>query len=112
MHGILDPEHKSPSTSLFERLLPIQFECTKSAILIGNMDLKTALVVQIVEANGIYSITKSRSPMDYYKATVDFALRKPQISLKDNVDFNQGQITDNEKKESGRTRYNVCVCVI
>ncbi|KAG1054268.1 hypothetical protein G6F43_003711 [Rhizopus delemar] len=103
MHGIIDPEHKSPSTSLFERLLPIQFECTKSAILIGNMDLKTALIVQIVEANGIYSITKSRSPMDYYKATVDFALRKPQISLKDNIDFNQGQSTDNEKKESGRS---------
>ncbi|KAI9251058.1 hypothetical protein BY458DRAFT_559573 [Sporodiniella umbellata] len=96
----MDSENREINTSLFERLLPIQFECTKAAVLIGNMELKTALVIQMVQANGIYSISDARSSMDYYKSTIDFALRKPQISLKNNVDFNQRHDMDNETKES------------
>lgn len=90
LHGILDPENQIPinvDTSLMERLLPIQFECTEGAVMIGNTELKSMLVVKTTQANGIYSITKSRSSLDYYKSVVDVILRKPQFSLKDNMDY-------------------------
>ncbi|CEI92101.1 hypothetical protein RMCBS344292_06374 [Rhizopus microsporus] len=99
-------------TSLFERLLPIQFECTKGAVLIGNMELKTILVFQMVQANGIYSITKPRSSMDCYKSTVDFAVRKPQISLKDNVDFSQVRDMEDVAKEKDHSRYIYLIFII
>lgn len=90
LHGTFDPENQIPinvDTSLMERLLPIQFECTEGAVMIGNTELKSMLVCKTTQANGIYSITKSRSPLDYYKSVIDVILRKPQFSLKDNMDY-------------------------
>lgn len=90
VRGTLDPESQTPihvDNSLMERLMPFQFECTTGAVMIGNMELKSMMVVTLSEASGIYSITKSRSSMDFYKSVFDFVLRKPQINIKDNMDF-------------------------
>ncbi|CAO3610069.1 unnamed protein product [Mucor hiemalis] len=90
IRGTLDPESQTPihvDNSLMERLMPFQFECTTGAVMIGNMELKSMMVVKLSQASGIYSITKARSSMDYYKSVFDFVIRKPQISLKDNMDF-------------------------
>ncbi|KAI8376427.1 uncharacterized protein BYT42DRAFT_386187 [Radiomyces spectabilis] len=70
-----------------ERLMPIQFECTTGAVIIGNMELRTMILLQVAQANGIWSTVPSRSSMDYYKSVFDLVLRKPQLSLKDNMDF-------------------------
>ncbi|KAG0173076.1 hypothetical protein DFQ30_008982 [Apophysomyces sp. BC1015] len=86
----LDPESQAPigiETSLMERLMPIQFECTTGAIIIGNAELPTIIVVEAAQANGIWSTVPSRTTMDYYKSVIDLVLRKPQISFKDNVDY-------------------------
>ncbi|KAI9475562.1 MAG: hypothetical protein EXX96DRAFT_506047 [Benjaminiella poitrasii] len=88
-----DPESQTPTlqdsttNSLMERLIPLQFECTTGAVMIGNTDIKSMLVCKVSQASGIYSLTKSRSSMDYYKSVIDFVLRKPQILLKDNMDY-------------------------
>lgn len=90
IRGTLDPESQTPihvDNSLMERLMPFQFECTTGAIMIGNTELKSMLVWQVSKADGIYSITKSRSAMDFYKSVFDLVLIKPQISMKDNMDF-------------------------
>ncbi|KAI8968020.1 hypothetical protein BDF20DRAFT_203466 [Mycotypha africana] len=80
-----------PSTdeepSLLEKLMPLQFQCTTGAIMIGNTDLKSMLVLKLSQASGIYTKAKSRSPMDYYKTVADCILRKVQISMKNNMDF-------------------------
>jgi hypothetical protein len=87
----IDPESQTPmnvdNNSLMERLLPVQFECTTGAIMIGNTELKSMLVWKVSQASGTYFITKSRSGMDFYKSVVDLVIRKPQISLKDNMDY-------------------------
>lgn len=89
--GAVDPESQTPmnvdNNSLMERLMPFQFECTTGAIMIGNTELKSMLVWTVAQAGGTYSITKSRSSMDYYKTIVDVVLTKPQVSLKDNMDY-------------------------
>lgn len=96
IRGTLDPESQTPinvDNSLMERLMPIQFECTTGAVMIGNTEIKSMLVWKVSQASGIYSLTKSRSSMDYYKSVVDFILRKTQISLKDNMDYTNVQET-------------------
>lgn len=90
INGTLDPENQTPinvDNSLMERLMPIQIECTTGAVMIGNTELKSMLIFEVSKLNGIYSITESRSAMDYYKAVFDALLLKPQISIKDNMDF-------------------------
>jgi hypothetical protein len=90
IRGTLDPESQTPihvDNSLMERLMPFQFECITGAVMIGNTELKSMLVWQVSKADGIYSITKSRSAMDFYKSVFDLVLIKPQISMKDNMDF-------------------------
>ena len=91
----LEVDHGTPTSesisgdanSLFERLMPIQFECTTSAVIIGNTELKSMIVCKASQANGIYSIAKSRSSMDYYKSVIDVVLRKFQMNIKDNMDY-------------------------
>ncbi|EPB81388.1 hypothetical protein HMPREF1544_11901 [Mucor circinelloides 1006PhL] len=88
--GTMDPESQSPihvDNSLMERLMPIQFECTTGAVMIGNTEIKSMLVWKVSQASGIYSLSRARSSMDYYKSVMDFILRKVQISLKDNMDY-------------------------
>ncbi|KAF7732780.1 hypothetical protein EC973_000053 [Apophysomyces ossiformis] len=86
----LDAESQSPiriETSLIERLMPIQFECTTGSLIIGNAELPTMIVIEAAQANGIWSTVPSRTTMDYYKSVIDLVLRKPQLSFKDNVDY-------------------------
>ncbi|KAI9269315.1 hypothetical protein BDA99DRAFT_348390 [Phascolomyces articulosus] len=100
---IRDPESQVPvETSLILRLMPIQFECTTGAIMIGNNELRSMIVGQYVQASGIWSVSESRAEMDQYKSVLDLTFRKPQISLKDNMDFTyahpESTILPNKKK--------------
>ncbi|CAO3595340.1 unnamed protein product [Absidia cylindrospora] len=86
--GVLDPENQTISeSSLLQRLMPIQIECTTGAIIIGNQQLQSYVVVKATQVSGTYSTGQSRTPMDYYKATLDLILRKPQISLEKNEHY-------------------------
>ncbi|ORZ07569.1 hypothetical protein BCR42DRAFT_150196 [Absidia repens] len=86
--GVLDPENQTTSeSSLLQRLMPIQIECTTGAIIIGNQQLQSYIVVKATQVSGTYSTGQSRTPMDYYKATLDLILRKPQISLEKNEHY-------------------------
>lgn len=78
------------SNSLFRRLMPVQIECTRGAIMFGNPDLPTMAVLQFRQASSIYNTDQSRSKLDYYKSSLDLIFREPKISLKHNTDFTVG----------------------
>jgi hypothetical protein len=95
--GSIDPESQAPTTSSFlEKILPLQFDCTKGSVIVGNSELKTMLVGTFSQLNGIYTITKTRSSMDIYKTEVNVVLRKPHISIKDNIDFIDSDVVDQQ----------------
>lgn len=79
------------SSSLFRRLMPIQIECTRGAIIFGNPDLPTIAVLQFRQASSIYNTDQSRSKLDYYKSSIDLILREPKLSLKHNTDFTEAK---------------------
>ncbi|KAI7885245.1 hypothetical protein K492DRAFT_204108 [Lichtheimia hyalospora FSU 10163] len=104
-----DPEIQTPAaameTSLIRRLMPIQFECTTGAWMIGNNELRSMIVGQAVQASGIWSAEESRTEMDHYKSVLDLVFRKCQISLKDNMDFTypQDQQEDRAANSASKT---------
>ncbi|KAG2229708.1 hypothetical protein INT48_004225 [Thamnidium elegans] len=121
INGTPDPEKQTPinvDNSLMERLMPIQIECTTGAVMIGNTELKSMLIFEAAKMDGIYSITESRSAMDFYKAVFDTILIKPQISIKDNMDFTKvdenperviqslSRERSGSESESGNTTYH------
>lgn len=79
-----EPENDNP---LFQKILPIQFECATGSIMIGNTSIKSMLVCKTEQASGIYSVTQSRSPLDRYKSVLDLDLKNLQFNLKENMDY-------------------------
>ncbi|CAO3600899.1 unnamed protein product [Absidia cylindrospora] len=83
-----DPENQALShSSLLQRLLPIQIECTTAAIVIGNSQLLSYIVMKTSQASGTLSTAQPRTPLDYYKLSLDLILRKPQVSMEQNEHY-------------------------
>ncbi|ORX46568.1 hypothetical protein DM01DRAFT_1364417 [Hesseltinella vesiculosa] len=89
LHGTIDdPENPAiAELSLLERLLPMEFECTKGAMIIGNIHVPSYIVWKAAQISGTISAEKSRSPLDYYKTCYDMMLRNPRISLEKNSKY-------------------------
>ncbi|KAI9029541.1 hypothetical protein CLU79DRAFT_810102 [Phycomyces nitens] len=88
----IDPESHEQvgfETSLFQRLVPIEFECTTGALMIGNAELQTMLVCQVAQASGIVSTAPSRTTMDHFKTITDLVLGKLEVHIKENMDFSK-----------------------
>lgn len=102
--NVLDPENQTLSElSWLQRFLPIQLECTTAAIVIGNQQLQSYLVVKTSQASGTIDIGPSRTTMDHCKATVELMLRKPQVSLENNHHYTKGYQHVNSVQHYQRT---------
>ncbi|CAG8494033.1 15222_t:CDS:10, partial [Acaulospora morrowiae] len=73
--------------SFFRKLLPIQLELERSAIIIGSVSTPFVLVAEFSLASGVYKAVKSRSTLDYYKLVLDLEFREPKIHLRPNQDY-------------------------
>lgn len=75
----------------FFALLPIWFQCTKGAIVIGNENTKSILTATFDKGTGEADIKKA-GPLDSYKQVFDFDFSHPIIQLKPNPDYKQSQL--------------------
>ncbi|KAL8938453.1 MAG: hypothetical protein Q9211_003196 [Gyalolechia sp. 1 TL-2023] len=76
---------KRGSLPAFLRLLPIKIECSKAAIVIGNREVPSALIVKVDAATGQVDARRARS-IDLYKQIFEFDFVHPVIELKPNYD--------------------------
>ncbi|RIA94532.1 hypothetical protein C1645_873391 [Glomus cerebriforme] len=83
------PEIIYSEESFFQKLLPIQIDLERGAIIFGNTNTPSLLVVEFSQASGIYAARKSRSRFDYYKSVLDLRFREPKIHLRTNVDYKE-----------------------
>ncbi|CAG8658740.1 14597_t:CDS:2, partial [Acaulospora colombiana] len=92
--------------SFFRKLLPIQLEVERSAVICGSASTPSVLIAEFCQASGIYTAVKSRSVFDYYKLVLDLEFREPKIYLKPNPDyveaFRDTVVRQNEDKTSQR----------
>lgn len=90
------------------KILPIQIKVKRGAIVMGNVQTPTILVVSYKAARGLIDITKAPNPLDNYRFLYNFSFDKFQVSLKDNICYDktryQPDIT--KKKQSYRFKGN------
>ncbi|KAL9003866.1 MAG: hypothetical protein Q9188_003289 [Gyalolechia gomerana] len=81
---------KRDSLPAFLRLLPIKIECSKAAIVIGNRDVPSALIVKTDAATGEVDARRARST-DLYKQMFEFDFMHPVIELRPNRDWRKSE---------------------
>ena len=71
--------------------LPINIECTKGAIVLGNHHTRSVLVAKFDSADGEVDALPTSS-RDLYKQTIDLQFTHPVVQMKANRDFRESQI--------------------
>ena len=73
------------------RLLPVQVDCTKGAIVVGNEHTRSVLTSTFEKANGLIDASDA-GPLDLYRQVLTFEFYRPIIQLRPNPDFKQSQL--------------------
>lgn len=74
------------------KLLPMQVECSKGAIVMGNENTRSILVTKFESAVGQFDANTCRS-VDRYKQTINLEVTHPVVQLKPNNDFREFQLS-------------------
>ncbi|RKF57814.1 putative fermentation associated protein [Erysiphe neolycopersici] len=82
------------------RFLPIQIECEKAAVVLGNHNTQSVLIVKIEKATGNIDASDSSSKLDLYRQLINVNFEYPTIQIKPNDDYKE------EQTESGLRAMN------
>lgn len=82
------------------RSLPIQIECEKAAVVVGNHNTQSVLIVKIEKATGNIDASDSSSNLDIYRQLININFEYPTIQIKPNNDYKE------EQTESGLRAMN------
>ncbi|KAI8057143.1 hypothetical protein BDF22DRAFT_227395 [Syncephalis plumigaleata] len=74
-------------SSIFLKLLPIQFDCRVGAVIIGNTRLESLLTIEFMSGNGVYTAAKAKSLLDYYQSQLIIQLARVRVSLREHADY-------------------------
>ncbi|KAH7031139.1 uncharacterized protein B0I36DRAFT_289015 [Microdochium trichocladiopsis] len=74
------------------QLFPIHFDCDKAALVMGNQNTRTILVVQTHTLSGEIDAASAQGP-DPYRQLFKLNFEKPIIQIKPNRDFKEDQLT-------------------
>ena len=80
-------------------ILPIQIECNKGAIVMGNPSTRSVLTATFETASGTISARGSR-PADQYKQSIDINFIHPIIQFKHNGEYHRSQVEEGKKLNS------------
>jgi hypothetical protein len=88
--------------SLFLQFLPINIECTKAAVVMGNENTKSVLITKVDSAKGQVDASACRAP-DRYRQLINFEFKHPVIQIKPNDDYKEDQTTSAIHIKQGST---------
>ena len=72
-------------------ILPVKIECSKGAVVLGNLNTRSVLVARFETVSGHIDACGSRS-LDQYKQCINLDFNHPVIQLKPNRDFKEAQL--------------------
>ncbi|KAK3502623.1 hypothetical protein B0T13DRAFT_413394 [Neurospora crassa] len=75
---------------LFLQMLPLQLECTKAAMVMGNENTKAILIVKTESMEGEVDASATATP-DPYRQIFRFKFNHPVIEMKENLDYKEDQ---------------------
>jgi len=82
----------SPEGAFILRFLPIQIECVKAAVVLGNENTKSVLITKADRAIGVIDGTTPKT-LDQYRQLINFQFEHPVIQMKPNEDYKEDQTT-------------------
>lgn len=88
--------HVSSLHSLLIRMLPIEVECSKGAITLGNENTRALVVSTFAFAKG-HIDAASAGPSDIFRQVFDFDIDRPKVEMKPNPDYRRTQLATAER---------------
>lgn len=82
-------EDDTDGLPFFLHLLPLQVNCKKGAISLGNTATPSIIVAQFAQANLSIDAAESRSKFDLYKMVYDCHFIRPIVQIKMNIDYKE-----------------------
>lgn len=95
------PQIPSARLPSFLTLFPIRIDCDRGAIVMGNENTRSVLVVKFDSAHGLVDARKA-APQDLYRQCFDFDFVHPTIQLKPNEEFQESQLASGSKSRQTR----------
>ncbi|CAN6638185.1 protein Csf1p [Trichomonascus vanleenenianus] len=74
--------------AMFLKLLPIQIKYDRGALVMGNKDTPSLLILHFLSGRAIVDAARAANPLDKYKLVYHAQLIKPVLELKSNKDYN------------------------
>jgi hypothetical protein len=85
------PAAKPDPLPSFLRLLPVNIDCNKGAIVIGNEHTASVITAKFDKASGDFDAAKT-GPLDVYQQVFNFNFTHPVVHMKPNPDFKAPQL--------------------
>ncbi|KAK6606046.1 fermentation associated protein [Botrytis cinerea] len=87
-----DESHATVESTFLLRFLPVHIECSKAALVLGNENTKSVLIVKMDKAEGDLDASAS-TKLDQYKQLINFRFEHPVIQMQPNDDYKEDQTT-------------------
>ncbi|QSZ33892.1 hypothetical protein DSL72_005466 [Monilinia vaccinii-corymbosi] len=87
-----DESHATIESTFLLRFLPLHIECSKAALVLGNENTKSVLIVKMDRAEGELDASAS-TKLDQYKQLINFRFEHPVIQMQPNDDYKEDQAT-------------------
>ncbi|KAA8573942.1 hypothetical protein EYC84_005485 [Monilinia fructicola] len=87
-----DESHANMESTFLLRFLPLHVECSKAALVLGNENTKSVLIVKMDKAEGELDASAS-TKLDQYKQLINFRFEHPVIQMQPNDDYKEDQTT-------------------
>lgn len=107
-----EPQELSYTEKLYVRMFPIEVTCEKGAVVIGDKDVPSLLIMHFVSGKSVYDVRRPRSAFDKFTSAMDFVLEQPRVQLRPHVDYNADQPGSRLFRVSSRRRQNGLVRAI
>lgn len=98
-------DRKNYTLRFLLKMLPIRMRIKRGAIVMGNFQTPSIVVLSYKSAQGVIDITKASNSLDNYRFLHNFTLEKFQISLKDNISYDKDKC-DKDNSEKTKQSYH------
>ncbi|RDL38859.1 Uncharacterized protein BP5553_03199 [Venustampulla echinocandica] len=97
-----EQDHTYTEGPFILRFLPIHVSCVKAAVVVGNENTKSVLIVKAEKAEGEIDASESKA-LDQYRQLFNFNFEHPVVQMKPNDDYKEDQTTVASRVKRGDT---------
>jgi hypothetical protein len=80
-------DEQSTDSSFWSKILPIEFDIGRGAIVVGNYDLPSLVVLDWRTAVAHYKVMPSRLNLDQGKFSLHMLMEAPKLQIRSNQDY-------------------------